>query len=236
MTRFTWPWIFRVQAAMGIISLAGVFKMTESHPSPSGGPVSDLLKSYGRVLGNKRFAGVVLCSSMIGLPHFAFIAGSSSIYIRDFHVSPGAFSLFFGANALCLMAGSMLCARFGARIGTLSMMTAGYAGMVIGGIFMFSGMIKGPLGLAIPMGIISFTGGLSRPPSNTIALEQVKKDTGTASSAMVFSYFIFGAISMAMVSLDWADKVRYLAVLAMISGILALTLWTPLRKRLVFPS
>jgi DHA1 family bicyclomycin/chloramphenicol resistance-like MFS transporter len=235
MTRLTWPWIFGVQAVMGIVAFIGVLLMKESHPSPTGSPLSDLVKSYGRVISNGRFMGVTVCSSLVGLPHFAFIAGSASIYITDFHLSESAFSLYFGANALCLMAGSMMCARFGSKIGTLNMMTLGYLGMIVGGIAMFSGFFKGPMGLALPMGFISFTGGLSRPPANTIALEQVSQDTGTASSAMVFCYFIVGAISMAGVSRGWADKVHYLSIVAMTSGILSLTLWAPVRNKLHIP-
>ena len=230
MTLATWPWIFRVQAFMGVVSLVGVIAMKESHPHPAITPFSAFLKPYGRVLTNGRFLGVVACTAMIGIPHFAFIAGSSSIYIQDFHLSENSFALFFGSNALCLMVGSIICARFGARIGTLKLMTAGYIGMILGGVLMFTGLIKGPLGLALPMGFISFTGGLSRPPSNNTALEQVPQDSGTASSLMVFSYFIVGALSMAAISLDWADKVRYLSLLAMASGLLSLMLWIPVRR------
>jgi len=232
MTRFTWHWIFRVQGLMGLVSLIGVIAMKESHTQRTIAPFSEILKPYGRVLTNRRFLGVVSCTSMIGLPHFAFIAGSSSIYIQDFHLSENSFALYFASNALCLMAGSMLCARLGHRIGTIRMMTIGYLGMILGGMVMFSGLIKGPLGLALPMGFISFTGGLSRPPSNNMALEQVPQDAGTASSVMVCCYFILGALSMAAVSLEWPDKVNYLSILAMISGALALGLWTPIKGKL----
>lgn len=232
MTWFTWPWIFMAQGLMGLIAFTGVFLMKESHTDRTWSPFSTILAPYGRVLTNRRFLGVVACTSMIGLPHFAFIAGSSSMYIQDFHLSENTFALFFGSNALCLMAGSMLCARFGHCIGAQRMMTLGYLGMILGGMAMFSGLIHGPLGLAIPMGFISFTGGLSRPPSNNMALEQVPQDSGTASSTMVCCYFIVGALSMAAVSLEWPDKVRYLSILAMVSGAVSLALWHPVKKSL----
>lgn len=232
MTRFTWPWIFRVQALLGLVSFIGVYAMAESHTERTPAPFSEILAPYGRILKNGRFLGVVSCTSFIGLPHFAFIAGSSTIYITGFHLSEGGFAVYFASNALCLMAGSMLCARLGHRIGAHRMMTIGYLGMVIGGALMYSKLIPGPLGLAVPMGIVSFTGGLSRPPSNNLALEQVPRDAGTASSAMVFCYFILGALSMAAVSLEWTDKVRFISILSMASGAVSLSLWTPLRSRL----
>lgn len=230
-----WPWIFVAQGAMGGVALVSVILMTESNTSPSSVNLLALVKSYGRVMSNGRFMGVVGCGALVGVPHFAFIAGSASMYITDFHLNEKTFALFFGANALCLMTGSMVCARLSHRLGTLRMMTIGFTGMVIGGFVMVAGVIPGPWGLAIPMGLISFTGGLSRPPSNNLALEQVNRDTGTASSAMIFSYFIVGALSMAAVSLKWPDKVRYLALIAIGSGGIALGFWTWIKKRLYLP-
>ncbi|MDO8945800.1 MAG: hypothetical protein Q7U88_01440 [Desulfocapsaceae bacterium] len=63
-------------------------------------------------------------------------------------------------------------------------------------------------------------------------MEQGHKDAGTASSIMVFSYFLCGALSMAAVSLDWPDKIRYIGILALISGSCALCLWLFLRRHL----
>ena len=235
MTWLTWQWIFVAQGGMGIVALVSVIMTTESNPNPSVVEVAALVKSYGRVLANGRFMGVVGCASLVGVPHFAFIAGSSSMYITDFHMSENTFALFFGANALCLMMGSLVCARLSHRMGTLRMMTIGFVGMVAGGILMASGLIPGPWGLALPMGLISFTGGLSRPPSNNLALEQVERDTGTASSAMIFTYFIVGALSMAAISLDWPDKVRYLALSAVGSGVVSLGFWLWIKKYIRIP-
>jgi DHA1 family bicyclomycin/chloramphenicol resistance-like MFS transporter len=235
MTRLTWPFIFAFQGAMGLVALTGVIMTDESHHERKGERPWVLVMNYVRMLGNGRFMGVVTCTAMIGLPHFAFIAGSSTIYMRDFHLSSGTFALLFGANALCLMAGSMACARFGRRIGTLRVITLGYVGMIAGGALMLSGLFPGFWGLALPMGLISFTGGLSRPPSNNTALEQVDSHAGTASATMIFCYFIVGALSMAAVSLDWADKVRYLASLSLGSGLISLLIWIPVKKRIHMP-
>lgn len=235
MTHLTWPWIFVAQASMGVVALVSVIMSRESNPDPAPVNLLALVKSYGRVLANGRFMGVVFCASLVGVPHFAFIAGSSSMYISDFHVSENTFALFFAGNALCLMAGSMVCARLSHRLSTLTMMTIGFAGMILGGLVMVLGVIPVPWGLALPMGLISFTGGLSRPPSNNLALEQVVRDTGTASSAMIFCYFIVGALSMAAVSLDWPDKVHYLALTAIASGTVSLAFWVWVKRKIHIP-
>ena len=232
---FSWPWIFAAQGVMGIVALAGVMLTSESHDREAGESLGMLLRKYVQVYANRRFMGVVFCNAMIALPLFAFIAGSSSIYINRFGLSESQFALFFGANAFCFMTGSMTCMRFGKRIGTMPMISFGYAGIIIGGSLMLLNGFDGPLQFALPMGITTFCLGLSRPPSNNLALDQVKENAGTASSVMVFSYFMCGALSMLVVSLDWKDKLVYIGSLSVLSGIVALFVWLLLKKHLYIP-
>lgn len=67
------------------------------------------------------------------------------------------------------------------------MVTLGYSGCIAGGIGLLFPMINKPLRFSLPMGIITFFLGMSRPSSNNLVLEQAHKDAGTASSIMVFS-------------------------------------------------
>jgi len=231
-----WNWIFATQAIMGLIALAGVFKTPETHAGSTGNSLTALLQSYQRVLRNRNLTGLVLCNAIVGLPLFAFIAGSASIYIVGFQLPEIRFSLLFGVNALCFMAGAISCLRFGKKIGTLSMISYGYAGIILGGIGILFPLINGPFRFTLPMGLITFSIGLSRPPSNNLVLDQVKRDAGTASSVMVFSYFLFGALSMIAVSLDWPDKSFFIGCLAIGSGTLSLSLWLILKNHLHLPA
>lgn len=232
MDYFSWPWVFVAQGIMGAVALAGVIATSESHGGETGESLGKLLQKFVQVFRNRRFMGVVFCNAMIALPLFAFIAGSSSVYINRFGLSEKQFALFFGVNAFCFMAGSMTCMRFGKKLGTLPMISFGYAGIVLGGFLMLVGGFDGPYQFAVPMGFITFCLGLSRPPSNNLALEQVTKDAGTASSLMVFSYFMCGALSMWIVSLDWQDKLVYIGTLSVVSGVVAFGVWIVLKKHL----
>ncbi len=233
MDYLSWPWVFVAQGIMGAVALAGVIATTESHAGETGESLGMLLQKFVQVFRNRRFMGVVFCNAMIALPLFAFIAGSSSIYINRFGLSEKQFALYFGANAFCFMAGSMTCMRFGKKLGTLAMISFGYAGIVIGGLLMLVGGLDGPYQFAVPMGFVTFCLGLSRPPSNNLALEQVTKDAGTASSLMVFSYFMCGALSMWFVSLGWEDKLVYIGALSVVSGVVAFSVWIFLKKYLI---
>jgi len=233
MDYFSWSWVFVAQGVMGAVALAGVIATSESHDGEVGESLGMLLQKFVQVFRNRRFMGVVFCNAMIALPLFAFIAGSSSVYINRFGLNEKQFALFFGANAFCFMVGSMTCMRFGKKLGTLPMISFGYAGIVLGGFLMLVGGFEGPYQFAIPMGFVTFCLGLSRPPSNNLALEQVTKDAGTASSLMVFSYFMCGALSMWIVSLAWEDKLVYIGVLSVVSGVVAFSVWIFLKKYLI---
>ena len=232
---WSWPWIFVAQGIMGLLAFVGVLTTPESHSGSAAEAASAHVQRYKGVLINSRFMGLVACNMVTALPLFAFIAGSSSIYISRFAMSETTFSIFFGANAACFMAGSTTCMRFGRRLGTLTMITTGYSGVALGGLLMLSPLFSGHWHYALPMALITFSLGLSRPPSNNLALEQVDKDAGTASSAMVFSYFICGALAMLLVSLDWPDKIIFTAWLALASGFFSLSLWLLLRRHLRLP-
>lgn len=233
MEYFSWPWIFVSQGVMGLVALWGVVLTPESHGGEKEAvSIGTLSRSYARVLSNRRLVGLVFCNAVTSLPLFAFIAASSGIYISRFQLSESVFGLLFGANAFCFMTGSMICMRFGKRIGTLRMITAGYAGIGIGGLLMIYSPLSDYWQLALPMGVITLSLGLSRPPSNNLVLDQVTRDAGTASSSMVFSYFIFGSISMAVVSFDWPDKIEFIGRMACASGAVSFGIWIFLKKYL----
>ncbi len=232
----SWPVIFAAQGCMGLIALAGVLKTPESHAGQPGDILTALRQSYQRVLRIPELLGLILCNAVAGLPLFAFIGGSAGIYINGFALSEQRFSLLFGINALCFMAGSMSCLRFGKKIGTLRMITLGYSGIICGGLGLLYPLITGPFRFALPMGVITFFLGISRPPSHNLALEQVRKDAGTASSIMVFSYFLFGALALIAISLNWSDPIHFIGVTALGSGSLSLILWLCLRHRLRLPT
>jgi DHA1 family bicyclomycin/chloramphenicol resistance-like MFS transporter len=75
------------------------------------------------------------------------------------------------------------------------------------------------------MALISFSFGLSRPPSNNLVLEQVARHAGAAASLLIFIYFLLGAFAMWLISLDWTDKIRTIGILGAGAGGTLLCLW-----------
>jgi len=232
ITGFSWRWIFIAQAAIAAVAWAEVLRMPETLQTPAASGFLQTAGIYGQLLRNRRYVGFALMMSALVLPVFAFIGGSADIYITRFGFSEQVFGYFFGVNAMAVMAGSFTCTRLLNRAGQDRLMTAGFAGIMIGGIAMLSHRLPPPWALAIPMALVSFSFGLSRPPGNNLVLEQVERHAGAASSLLVFVYFMLGAFAMWLISLDWSDKVGVIGTLAAGAGALLLGLWLCLPQRL----
>ncbi len=228
---FSWHWVFFVQALMGVIGLFGVFRFPETLSVVSHTPLSRVMHTYGRLLLNPSYITMVLVMSVSLFPLYSFIAGSSSIYISEFGLSEQKYSYFFAFNALALMIGSFSCLRLTRSMSSRRLMTVGFMGIFLGGVFLLLTGQHGPWSFALPMFMITFSLGLSRPPSNNLVLEQVDRDAGSASSLMIFCYFTLGAVGMWFISLEWADKIPVLGAIAFGCGALVLSTWFILQKK-----
>lgn len=226
----SWPWIFVSQALLGTISLAGVMRMEETLKNPIEVKIRELASGYVSLFRNKRFMGCAIMVALGAFPLFSFIGGSADIYITRLGLSEQTFGYFFGANALAFMAGSFSCSRLLRIISSKNLMTAGFTGILSGGLWMLLFPHHGPYSLAFPMALVTFSIGLSRPPSNNLVLEQVDSHAGAASSLMIFSYFMFGAISMWLISLDWQNKIKTIGTVALVSGLMMLGMWLVLQR------
>lgn len=227
----SWHWIFFAQGMMGVIGLLGVLRTPETLKEASETPLSRVMHSYGKLLLNKKYVIMVLVMSISLLPLYSFIAGSSAVYINGFGLSEQNFSYLFAFNALALMAGSMSCLKLTERTNSKNLITAGFAGIVLGGILILTIGQRGPWSFAIPMAMITYSIGISRPPSNHLVLEQVRRDAGSASSLLIFTYFTLGAVGMWLVSQNWLERIQILGTIALISGVLVLGAWLVLQKK-----
>ncbi|MDA8141445.1 MAG: multidrug effflux MFS transporter [Desulfobacteraceae bacterium] len=218
----SWRWIFFIQAAWGIWAWFGVLRMAEPLREKVPAAFFQIVGRYLKLFRNRRFMILNALMALSTAPVFAFIAGSPAIYISHFHLDAQQFGLFFGGNATGIMIGAFTCSRWTRRRAGWPMMLAGFGGIALGGLSM--GMIgpKGPLPFAVSMFLVTFCIGMTRPLSNNLVLEQVSQDVGTASSLLIFLYFLVGAGAMAMISLPWAERIGVIAWLAAGSGLVML--------------
>ena len=225
ITFFSWRWVFIIQAALGAIALSGVTRMSETLQRRTIGGFLHSASAYFRLARNARFIILTLVMSSMSLPVFAFIAGSSEIYISHFGLNERQFGFFFGFNAIAMMTGAFSYTRLSRRFSSHRLMTAGFTGILCAGAWLAFAPHHNPWGLALPMWVLSFCGGITRPPSSNLILDEVTQDTGSASSLIGFCFLLIGALGMYLISLGWTDKIAMIGTMAFTSGTFVLVFW-----------
>jgi MFS transporter, DHA1 family, multidrug resistance protein len=222
---YSWRLVFIIQALMGLVALFGVHRMPESLQTPAQERFSRVLGSYFRLFGNPRYILLALTFAVSGIPFFAFIASSTDIYITTLGYNEQQFGYLFGLNAAAFMVAPAFFSRMARRFPLISLLTTGFTGMIGAAALMLCSWIPTPWRLAVPMWLLTFSFSFCRPPSNNLILEQVDRDVGAASSFMVFIFFITGACSMGVISLNWTDKITVLGWMGVTASSITLLAW-----------
>lgn len=101
-----WRGIFWTLAAYAaVLALAVALLLPESLPPARrrrDGPLA-ILRTYARLLGNRRFLGLALSGALPVAGMFAYIGGSPFVFMELHGIPPQGYGLFFGANALGIM-------------------------------------------------------------------------------------------------------------------------------------
>ncbi|WP_319761775.1 multidrug effflux MFS transporter [Maridesulfovibrio sp.] len=217
----SWKWIFGCQAFLASLAFYGTVVFKDSDFEKTTGGVGVMLSRYLVVLKNIEFTTYCFAFSVIGVGFFGFLAGSADIYIRDYGMTEQQYAVFFGLNAIGFMVGSFTCSRLCVGYSSMAILKVSLSGVLLAslGILFSSGSVYT---FAVPMLLMTFSIGVSRPISNHMILETVDKDIGVASALLTFSYFILGAAAMQFISFGWASKIHMIGRMGVISGAIPL--------------
>ena len=220
-----WRSIFMFQAILGVIAFALSIGYKETLLSPSKLPFINSLKRYKTVFQNKNYMLTNSALSLLMAPFYGFVAFSPVAYIKIYGLSAQHFSLLFGINAIMSMSGNFLATRLTKTRSDTSIIGFSIWGCLIGstGILLFGDMHFAAFAAA--MCVFTFCSGLCRPLSQTLILEQVSTDIGSASSFLVFYQFISGSAFMALVSMQWDNQIKVFGLASIIVSALVLVSW-----------
>ncbi len=109
-----WRFIFVILALYGATACVLVWRflpetLSTDHPSQLG--FGDQLRRYGHILRERGFATHAAMGGFASFGMFAYLGGSSPVFIEGFHLSPSVFALIFGLNSIGLIAASQINAR-----------------------------------------------------------------------------------------------------------------------------
>lgn len=106
---FGWQAIFQLMTLYSLLCFAGIYALPETSGSRSEAlQIGNILRGYARLLRHKRFMGYVLSGGVAQAGMFAYISGSSFVFINVYGVSPAHFGWLFGAVAFGLITAAQI--------------------------------------------------------------------------------------------------------------------------------
>jgi DHA1 family bicyclomycin/chloramphenicol resistance-like MFS transporter len=224
----SWRVVFLTLGLIGAVLLAvAAFGLPETLPPErrtSGGLVNTL-RTFRLLLADRVFLGCALTSGCAIGAMFAYIAGSPFVLEDIYGVSPQAFSLVFGSNALGLVAASQVSARLVGRLQPVTLMTAGVATGLAGGVTLLVVVLAGGLGLGPVLAalfLVVASVGLVMPNATALALANHPRVAGSGSALLGLAQFIVGAAVAPLVGIGGSGTALPMAVIIATLGTAAL--------------
>ena len=150
-------------------------------------------RNYIPVFQNAQFMRYVLVQAFAMGVMFTYIAASPFIFQEHFNMSPLAYSLCFGANAIAIMLGSLTVSLFHDATDALRVGSIGFGIMslfVAAALFFSTSVWPVEVSLFVFMLFL----GVILPSSTTLALDLERKNSGNASALLGFLMFLFGGV------------------------------------------
>lgn len=194
-----WKGIFAVLLGIGIALLVMTLAFRESLAQRSRS-VAASFKGYAPVLRNRRSVRYMGVQAMAMGVMFSYISASPFIFQQQYGLSPVAYSLCFGLNAFGIMAGSLLVLRSRSSERGLAIGTRGFFVMALAtAIVLTQGGSVWLLEASFFLLMVML--GTIMPTSTTLALEPLRKYSGSASAALGFLSFLVGGICSPLVGM-----------------------------------
>ncbi|MBZ6077772.1 multidrug effflux MFS transporter [Microvirga puerhi] len=238
---YSWRVIFWAIAGIGLVGLVIVATLLpETRKADTGRrSVGQVVRTYGSLLKDWRFLGLVFIGGLGQSSFFAYLAGSSVVFIEHFGLTPSRYSLVFASNAVAFIGGaqfnSTLMRRFGAErvvrtaISVFMVLTSILLGLTLSGVdnpYVLWGLLFASFGCL----------GLVIPSTAVLALESHGPIAGTASALMGTLQLCTGAVMIMLVSTFFDGTQRSMVAAIAACGWAAFTLsWTVLRRPQTYP-
>lgn len=204
---FGWRAVFvavTILAALGL-ALIGAF-LPETRPPEERVTVSvaSVLGGFGQLLRHARFLGLTCIGGLGMASFFAFLAGSSFLYINHFGLTPTQYSLAFSVNAVGFFGASQFAAALAGRFGMARVIVAAVSVYALFAAILFAVTAAGVDSLAVIIALlfIANTGlGLVIPSTMVLALEEHGPIAGMASALGGALQMVAGGLVIVLMSL-----------------------------------
>ncbi len=223
----SWRGVFVILAAIGVpLLLVAVFGLPETLPVARrhGGGLRPTLRTFGRLLRDRRFSPYAFAFSLSFTAMFAYIAGSSFVLENIYGLSPQAFSVVFAINSVGLITMSQVGGRLVGRVGATLLLQRGLVAVMVASLATLA-VVVGGLGLGwllVSFFVLLSANGIVLPNGTAAALAEQEGALGAASALLGLGQFGFGALVAPLVGLGGSSNALPMAVVIAVAGVAAL--------------
>jgi DHA1 family bicyclomycin/chloramphenicol resistance-like MFS transporter len=226
---FSWRAIFWAIAVIGLAGLAVVvFLLPETHkPDADRKGIGHAFATYRNLLKDRRFLGLAFIGGFSQASFFAYLAGSSVIFIEHFGLTPSAYSMVFASNAIAFIGSAQFNSVFMRRFGAERVVRTAISGFAALVVLLFVLTILGIDNAYVLWGLLFVSFGCLGyviPSTAVLALEEHGPVAGTASALMGTLQLSTGAVIIVLVSAFYNGTPLSMVSAIVVCGLVAFTL------------
>ena len=228
--RFGWRSSFAVMAAFSLL-LAGFaalkLRETNTRRNPHALRLVRMLGTYAAVARSRVFRAYALSAAATYGALFAFLSGSSFVFIDVLGQTPISFALWFSGMVIGYLSGTVVCRRLLAAHGIQRTVFVGASVQVTAGLAMAALALAGlhhPAALGVPMFFIGLSHGVIQPPVQSAAVAPFAHAAGAAAALLGFTMMLVAAVIGIWIGFSYDATVYPLALTICACGLASATI------------
>ncbi|SCA55961.1 Multidrug resistance transporter, Bcr/CflA family [Candidatus Terasakiella magnetica] len=181
--------VISIFAAILVVLVALLIRETNEHQNPEALKPARIIGNYLELLKHRGFLGYVLLNSFVFSGLFAFISGSSFVFIDVFGLEPNIYGICFGVVVCGYITGTLIAGKLSRKLGGPKMLRYGSLLSLFGGALLVGVAYGGgdsAVSVVSPMVIFMMSVGIVMPNSMAGAIGPFPKMAGSASALMGF--------------------------------------------------
>ncbi|GAA1659213.1 multidrug effflux MFS transporter [Fodinicola feengrottensis] len=217
---------FLAVVALGLLATA-YFAIPETLPADrrTTGGVRTALRSYRVLITDRIYVGYALTNGLMFGAVFGYIAAASFVYQGIYHLTPQAYGVAAGINALGMVAMTQVNGRLVSYFAPRRLLIVGVVIATLSGAVLLGIATTRPSSvwwIAVPLFVMVASIGLVMPNGMAMALNDYPKSAGTGAALMGASQFVLGGAVTALMGLGGSSTAIPMA--GFIAGLTLLSL------------
>ncbi|MBP6305369.1 MAG: multidrug effflux MFS transporter [Giesbergeria sp.] len=197
-------WMVTLAALAGLVLTYTKLDETRPPEQRQDSSLGSALRSYGLLLRDGHYLGLVMIGSCSMAGFFVYLASSPFIFIDHYGLTPTMYSLTFSFNSVAFIGAAQFTATLGERFGLVRVVkgAASAAGAVM--VSLLAYYVSGGDSMWVLMGLYFVSSafmGLVIPTTSVLALEKHGAIAGTASALLGTLQMLAGAFAMGVIGL-----------------------------------